>query len=404
MEDNARWRVLAVIGLLYAAQFIPFSFANMALPIILRQEGYSATKIGFLQLAALPYIFKFLWAPLIDRFQIGTQRYKSWILVLSIIHIVCIVALALTGPDGNITLLFTLLVLASLAISTQDIAVDALAISLMRPSERTIGSTFQNIGLYAGGLIGGFGFLYLYNTIGWTLALLIQIVLFALPLFTLFTVEEPPRAKDAPKVEFTSAFKFFTQDKIIGWLTILATMRLPLVLTFIPMRLLMVDVGMSIEEIAVWFGLFAMCAGGGTAAVLGPLLRDLPRTQAIYLIGFLNIPLLLMVSVIAAAFPSEIRFAIIIVWIGIAITDVVMFRGAMDKVRPEIPGFDFSAQIAIYLLLPGLIDPLAGYVIDTRGYLPVFMAAIPLALLPLGLLYASTRNNEAVSRTEGTSI
>ncbi|MEM1052552.1 MAG: MFS transporter [Pseudomonadota bacterium] len=385
-----RWRVLLVVGLLYTAQFIPFSFANMALPIILRREGYSATDIGLIQLASLPYIFKFLWAPLIDRFQLGHQRYKSWIVVLSLIHLLGICALALTDPISNAVPLFIALLIAGLAVSTQDVAVDAFVISTMRPEERTIGSTFQNVGLYAGAIVGGFGFLYLYDYVGWTAALLIQAGLFALPLFTLLLVKEPPRPANAPRIDWTSAFRFFMQERMLGWLAVLAVIRLPLVLTLIPMRLMMVDQGMSLQEIATWFGLIAMCAGGGAAALFGPLLRKLPQDRAVFCVGLLNIPFLLAISTIAAQFPTEIRYGIVIVWVAIAITDVVMFRAAMDRTRPELPGFDFSAQIAIYLLIPGLLDPVVGYVIDTQGYLPTFLAALPLALLPLSIVYITS--------------
>ncbi|MEM6826632.1 MAG: MFS transporter [Pseudomonadota bacterium] len=382
-----RWRVLVAVGMLYTAQFIPFSFANMALPIILRREGFSATDIGLIQLASLPYIFKFLWAPLIDRFQIGRQRYKSWIVALSIIHVLGIGALAFTDPIGNTPALFGALLVAGLAVSTQDVAVDAFVISTMRAEERTLGSTFQNVGLYGGAIVGGFGFLYLYDYIGWTAALLIQAGLFALPLCTLFLVPEPERPTEARKVDWTSAFRFFTQERMMGWLAVLAVMRLPLVLTLIPMRLMMVDQGMSLQEIAVWFGLIAMCAGGGAASIFGPLLRKLSQENAILFVGLLNIPFLLVITTIAALFPAEIRYAIVVVWVAIAITDVVMFRTAMDRTRIEAPGFDFSAQIAVYLLIPGLLDPFVGYVIDTQGYLPTFFATIPLALVPLAIFF-----------------
>ncbi|MEM7060216.1 MAG: MFS transporter [Pseudomonadota bacterium] len=382
-----RWRILSVVGVLYAVQFIPFFFVVMALPIIMRQEGHSATMIGLVQLAGIPYIFKFLWAPLIDRYKLARDRYKSWIVVLSALHLVAIGVLSMMDPGGDLVPLFIVLMIAALAVSTQDVAVDALAISLMRPSERTMGATFQNAGAYAGAIVGGFGFLYLYDNIGWTTAILIQAVLFAVPLSVLILIKEPARLRGAPEVSFRNALHFFTQAKIGRWLAILGTMRLPLMVTMLPMRLMMVDQGMSTEEIAVWFGLFAMSAGGGATVIFGPLLRNLPRVRAIYIVGLINIPVLMGVAFIASALPDSIRFAIVIAWIAIAMTDIVMFRGAMDKVRPEIPGFDFSVQIAIYFVLAGFADPIIGYVIDTQGYLPAFFAAIPLALVPLAILY-----------------
>ncbi|MEO0810726.1 MAG: MFS transporter, partial [Pseudomonadota bacterium] len=324
-----RWKILTVVGLLYSAQFIPLFFAIMALPIILRQEGHSATTIGLVQLAALPYVFKFLWAPLIDRFKLARDRYKSWIVALSGIHVLALVFLALIDPGGNLTLLFVALFIATLSVSTQDVAVDALAISLMRPSERTLGATFQNGGAYVGAVIGGFGFLYIYGQIGWWAAVMAQAVLFVLPLFSLTLVEEPARLRGAPPATFRNAMRFFKQARIWPWIGVLATMRVPLILTMLPMRLMMVDQGMSTEAIAVWFGLFAMCAGGGATAIFGPLLRNMPRVRALYLVGLINIPVLLGVAYIAAAFPQEIKYAIIIGWVAIAITDIVIFRGAM---------------------------------------------------------------------------
>ncbi|MEM1162280.1 MAG: MFS transporter [Pseudomonadota bacterium] len=382
-----RWRILSVVGVLYAVQFIPFFFVVMALPIILRQEGHSATMIGLIQLAGIPYIFKFLWAPLIDRYKLARDRYKSWILVLSGLHVVAIGVLSTMDPGGSLMPFFIVLMIASLAVSTQDVAVDALVISLMRPSERTLGATFQNAGAYGGAIVGGFGFLYLYTSIGWTVALLVQAVLFAVPLLVLLLVKEPARLRGAPEVTFGNALRIFTQARIGRWLAILGTMRLPLIMTMLPMRLMMVDQGMTTEEIAVWFGLFAMSAGGGATVVFGPLLRNLPRVRAIYIVGLINIPVLIGIAFIAAALPDSIRYAIILGWAAIATTDIVMFRGAMDKVRPEIPGFDFSVQIAVYMVLAGFADPIVGYVIDTQGYLPAFVAAIPLAFVPLIILY-----------------
>lgn len=382
-----RWRILTIVATLYTAQFIPLFFAIIALPVILRMEGHSATVIGLVQMAGLPYVFKFLWAPLIDRYKPGRDRYRSWIVVLSFVHVISIGFLAMADPRGDLVFLFAALFVAALAVSTQDVAVDALVISMLRPSERSMGATFQNFGAYSGAVIGGFGFLYIYDNTGWTVALVIQAVIFAAPLFVLVLIKEPVRLRGLPPVTFGTALRFFTQPRIGPWFAILATMRVPLMMTMLPMRLMMVDQGMSAEEIAVWFGLFAMSAGGGATALFGPLLRNIPRVQSLYIVGLLNIPVLIGVAYVAAEFPDLIRYAIVIAWAAIAMTDIAIYRGAMDKVRPEIPGFDFSAQIAIYSLVGLFADPVIGYVIDTQGNLPAFLFAIPAALVPLAVLY-----------------
>ena len=385
-DGPMRWRLLTVAGLLYAVQFTPAIFVFMTLPIIMRQEGHTGTAIGLVQLVGIPYIFKFLWAPLIDKYRLGRQRYKSWIAGLSGLHIATLIVLSFLDPAGPIAPLMVVLVIAIASVSTQDIAVDALIISLMRPGERTMGASFQTFGMYLGAVIGGFGFLYLYGIIGWSLTLLALAATFATPLVALLFVEEPVRPRDAPPVNIRSALRFFIQPRMTRWLTLMASLRLPLVLISLPIRLIMVDQGMTTEEIALWFGLIAMCGAGGATAILGPLTHNVPRVMALYLVGFVNVVVLGGVSLLAASLPEAIRYAIVVTWVAIAITDVVLFRGAMDRVRQEIPGFDFSVQIGVLTLLPVLTNPLAGFIFDSHGSLAVFIAALAFAAIPLAIL------------------
>ncbi|MEO0370587.1 MAG: MFS transporter [Pseudomonadota bacterium] len=382
-----RWRILGIIGALYTAQFIPLMFAFMAVPIILRMEGHSATTIGLVQLGLLPYLFKFLWAPLIDKYKLGRDRYKSWIWILSALHLVSLGALAAANPSGDVMVLFVAYVLATLSVSTQDVAVDALVISILRPEERSMGATLQNFGAFIGAIIGGFGFLYLYSQIGWTVAILLQGAIFMMPLVALKFIAEPERKADALPVTLKTAFGFFTQPGIGPWLGFVATIRLPLMMVMLPMRLMMVDQGMSTEEIAVWFGLFAMSAGAGSTVIFGPLLRHLSRSTALYLVALLNIPVLIAVTYIAASFPDAIRYAIVLTWAVIPIADIVICTGAMEKSRDGVAGFDFSAQVAVYSFAGMFADPIIGLVIDGYGFMPAYFASIPAALIPLGILW-----------------
>ena len=60
---------------LYLAQSIPMSFFSTVIPVIMRQEQYSLESIGYLQLMKLPWIIKFLWAPLIDKTSNSSRHY-----------------------------------------------------------------------------------------------------------------------------------------------------------------------------------------------------------------------------------------------------------------------------------------------------------------------------------------
>ena len=70
MSDK-NWPKFPVLFSLYIAQSIPMSFFSTVVPIIMRQENFSLSSIGMLQLVKLPWLLKFLWAPIVTGKQIG---------------------------------------------------------------------------------------------------------------------------------------------------------------------------------------------------------------------------------------------------------------------------------------------------------------------------------------------
>jgi len=67
-------RLLAVT-LLGFASGLPLALTGQAMQAWLTADGIDLATIGFLSLVGLPYTFKFLWAPLMDRFDLpGTTR------------------------------------------------------------------------------------------------------------------------------------------------------------------------------------------------------------------------------------------------------------------------------------------------------------------------------------------
>ena len=78
---HSRWQNGEVLTLgtffaLYVAQAVPSSFLSTALQVLMRENHFSLVTIGLLQLVKLPWILKFLWAPIIDRHCITLGHYK----------------------------------------------------------------------------------------------------------------------------------------------------------------------------------------------------------------------------------------------------------------------------------------------------------------------------------------
>src|SRR5258708_3111742 len=96
-------RVLA-IGLLGFSSGIPLFLTSSTLAIWLKELGYDFTSIGFFAIATLPYSFKFLWAPLIDRLPIPFftktfGRRRGWMISSQIGLMICLILFFFFGPS-----------------------------------------------------------------------------------------------------------------------------------------------------------------------------------------------------------------------------------------------------------------------------------------------------------------
>ena len=139
---------------LYLAQAIPMSFFSTVVPVIMRQEEYSLTSIGYLQLLKLQWIVKFLWAPMIDRQGKNRKNYKRIILASEIFYAVIILSIGFFNLQSDFKTIIILMTFAFFASATQDIATDAFAILSLKKSERSLGNSMQSAGSFLGTLVG----------------------------------------------------------------------------------------------------------------------------------------------------------------------------------------------------------------------------------------------------------
>mgnify|MGYP003944609725 CR=1 FL=1 len=127
-------RKYALLASLYIAQGLPFGFFMQSLPVLLRNEGMALETIGFSAVLALPWAFKFLWAPALDKW--GSRRH--WIMAANALAVVALLALSLLPLQELATralgwLFFGFFVI-NLFSATQDIATDGLAVNIDRKS------------------------------------------------------------------------------------------------------------------------------------------------------------------------------------------------------------------------------------------------------------------------------
>ena len=166
--------MFVMIGALYFSQGIPLGVAMEALPTLLRRDGADLHALAWLPLVGLPWVLKFLWAPMVDnRWTRAMGRRRSWILPMQAVVLACLLALSLLGIDAaGAAWVVALMALASLASATQDIATDGLTAERFQGQDLARANAVQVGGTMVGFVFGGPGGLVLAGHIGQTGALL----------------------------------------------------------------------------------------------------------------------------------------------------------------------------------------------------------------------------------------
>ncbi|MBP7502894.1 MAG: MFS transporter [Aquabacterium sp.] len=371
---------LALLSSLYAAQGLPFGFFTLALPVLMREAGWSLTAIGLLQLLALPWLLKFLWAPWVDHH--GARR--TWLLGLQGCSVVAALTLALLDLGSESRGLLLAVLVFNLLAATQDIVTDGLAVRVLAARERGLANAIQ-VGAYRLGMIlGGGGLLWLWARTNGSTVFAVMAGLLALSTWPVWQMRElPPGAAHdamAPRPRPSAgqlALGWWHRALAPGMLTFAALvfcfrfgdqMVSSLITPFVS------DQGASKETIALMKG-----AVGSGASLLGALLGGAlmvrvnrrtamlstglgqAMTFALYIaaaLGFGGMPLLWWATVAEGV-------------VGTMAT-VALFALMMDASDPDHAGTDFTLLASVVVGVGSLGGIAGGVVGDAWGYVWAF--------------------------------
>ncbi len=155
---------LVILSLLYFAEGLPFGLIELNFPVYFREHGMSLAHIGLLSLLSLPYALKFFWAPAVDF--IGKRRH--WISATQFLMAILLFLLVSLDPGHRSLLLWACIAALAIASATQDIAIDAYSIELLKPSEMGIANGFRQAAYRVAMILAGNVSISLAAWIGWT--------------------------------------------------------------------------------------------------------------------------------------------------------------------------------------------------------------------------------------------
>ena len=139
-------RILAVL-LLGFASGLPLALTTGTLQAWLAVDNVDIKTIGLFTLVGQPYAYKFLWAPLMDRYTppfLGRRR--GWLVVTQLALLLAIGFMGTLSPRESTWLLGGVALAVAFLSASQDIVFDAYRTDVLQEPERGAGAAISVLG------------------------------------------------------------------------------------------------------------------------------------------------------------------------------------------------------------------------------------------------------------------
>jgi len=181
------------------ASGLPLYLLINLLPAWLRSEQVDLTTIGLFALIQFPYTWKFLWAPLLDRYVITwLGRRRGWMLLTQTGLLLVIAGMGGFSPQTDLTMIIVFATLLAFLSATQDIALDAYRRELLDDEELGLGNSVFVNAYRVAGLVPGSLALILADHLPWSMVFIIT-ALFILPGMVMTMLIKEPHVAAVPK-------------------------------------------------------------------------------------------------------------------------------------------------------------------------------------------------------------
>ncbi len=392
---------------------LPLYLLINLLPAWLRSEGVGLRSIGLFALIQLPFTWKFLWAPLLDRYTppfLGRRR--GWMLATQVVLLVSIPAFGALRPLLDLWTIAYLATAVALFAATQDIVLDAYRRELLPDAELGLGNAIHVQAYRVSSLVPGALALVLADHFPWQTVFVVT-ALFMLPgMVNTLLISEPAQARPAPRTLAEAVVEPFHE-----FITRAGWQRALLILAFIFLYKLgdsmatalatpfYLDMGFSKSEI----GLIAKNAGLG-ASVLGGLLGGLWMlkvgiNRGLWLFGVVQVVSILGFAWLAYVHEADrVLLAAVIAFeaLGVGLGTAAFTAFIARTTDRRYTATQFALFTSLASVPRALVNATTGWLVEQTGWFVFFLLCTMLALPGMALLLkVAPWNDPAPSSGDG---
>tara|TARA_R110002049_G_scaffold95365_12_gene234156 strand:- start:2376 stop:3683 length:1308 start_codon:yes stop_codon:yes gene_type:complete len=382
---------------------LPLFLLFSLLPAWLKTEGLSLKVIGAFALIQFPYTWKFLWAPLLDRYGIlpWLGRRRSWMLVSQVGLVGAIAWLGHLSPTEHLGMVVALTTTLAFLSATQDIALDAFRREILPDVELGLGNAIHVNAYRIAGLVPGSLSLILADHLPWAQVFLIT-SLFMLPgLMMTLMVKEPAAAALAPRTLRAAVVEpfheFFSRHGIRSALLVLsflffykvgdslaAALATPF---YLDMGFTMTEIGVVAKNASLW----PMVVGG----ILGGLwMLKLGINRALWIFGVAQVVSTAGFVWLAWMGPAEAdaarlaALAVVITFesLGAGLGTAAFVAFIARTTHPAYTATQFALFTSLMAVPRTFVNATSGWLVENIGWVDFFSLCVLIAIPGMLLL------------------
>jgi MFS transporter, PAT family, beta-lactamase induction signal transducer AmpG len=388
-------RKMLTILFLGLASGIPLGIVLTVLQAWMTTSGIDLKTVGLAVLVQMPYTWKFVWSPLMDRFVppfLGRRR--GWMLISQVTMIVSIIAMGQFDPTRAVGIILALATVVSFAGASHDIVIDAYRRDVLDESELGFGSAVAVNGYLIGyryiGVVLG---LFLADVLPWSQVFTILSAFVLIGVLGTLIAIEPRESIHAPaslrEAVFTPFFDYLRRPGAIEILLFILLYKLGDNLASALLTLYYIKIGFTLTQISVYYKVVSFWGTFIGGLIGGAVLTRYSIRSCLMAFGLFQAVTPLAFAILVATGPNVLALVFVV---AVETLSLGMGASALAAFMLRLCNRRFSAtQFALltsFMGVPRTIIPAsAGYIVEYLGWVHFYGLCVVLAIPGLLLVY-----------------
>ena len=383
---------------------LPLYVLFQLVPGWLRVEGVGLAEIGFFALVQIPYTWKFLWSPFMDRYTLPFLGHRrGWMLLTQVLLLLSMAGMGFIKPDLNLWTIAYLSAAVAFFSASQDIVLDAYRRELLPAVELGLGNSIHVQAYRFSGLVpGALGFI-LADHFEWHIVFVIIALFMLVGIVMTLVIDEAIKEPTPPRTLRAAVLDPFRD--FIGRAGLAPAL---LVLAFLFLYKLgdnmatalqspfFIDVGFTLTQIgaiAKTAGLFAAITGG---MVGGLIMVKVSINRALWLFGVVQIVSILGFAALSeiGANPWMLGVVVTFEYLGVGLGSAALIAFMARSTNPAFA----ATQLALFTALASVprvfANAVTGVIVEVTGWTNFFLICTVLAIPGMLLLIKVAPWNE----------